>query len=36
MPTNRRTLIRERRQLDEYETAELLSLRPALLAGPWW
>ena len=33
MPTNRRTLIRERRQLDEYETAELLSLRPALLAG---
>jgi hypothetical protein len=33
MPTNRRTLIRERRQLDEFQTAELLSLRPALLAG---
>ena len=33
MPTRRHTLSRPRRQLDEYEYAELLTLRSPLLAG---
>jgi len=33
MPTNRRVLSRPRRQLDEYEYSELLTLRSPLIAG---
>jgi len=33
MPTARRTLTRPRRQLNEYQYAELLSLRAPLIAG---